>query len=65
MGFVCADRLPLGYGGIVVVPALDKRTLRIHSTVLRCREVTPGWYDGALYFNRPQIDLRIEPPAGT
>jgi hypothetical protein len=23
-------------------------------TVLRCRQAAPGWYEGAIYFNRSQ-----------
>jgi hypothetical protein len=27
----------------------------IRCTLLRCRETAPGWYEGALHFNRNQI----------
>jgi hypothetical protein len=59
MGFICPERLPLGYGGLVLLPAPDGRILHVHCTTLRCREATPGWYDGAVYFNRPQVDFRM------
>jgi hypothetical protein len=46
--------LPLGYGGIVELATPDGETVRAHCTLLRCRMAAPGWYEGALYFNRPQ-----------
>jgi hypothetical protein len=54
MGFITAQRLPLGYGGILELTDPDGQPARIHCTLLRCREVAPGWYEGALYFNREQ-----------
>jgi hypothetical protein len=54
MGFICSQRLPLGYGGILELTDPDGQPARIHCTLLRCREVAPGWYEGALYFNREQ-----------
>jgi hypothetical protein len=55
MGFVTPHRLPLGYGGIVQVPTpRTNRTVSIAGTLFRCREVTNGWFEGSLYFNREQ-----------
>lgn len=55
IGFVTAHRLPLGYGGVVQLPALGGgRLMSVNGTLFRCREVTSGWYEGALYFNREQ-----------
>jgi hypothetical protein len=54
LGFITKHRLPLGYGGTVRMTLPDGRDIVAHCTLLRCREATPGWYEGALYFNRPQ-----------
>ncbi len=54
LGFITRRRLPLGYGGLLTLPNPDGTPHRIDCTLLRCREVTRGWYEGALYFNRPQ-----------
>lgn len=60
MGFVGPDRLPLGFGGIVMLPGRDGLIRRIPCTILRCREASPGWFDSAVYFNRPQVEFRSE-----
>ncbi len=58
LGFVTASRLPLGYGGIVDLPDDFGNLIGVHCTLLRCREAAPGWFEGAVYFNReqPQFD---------
>jgi len=56
LGFITPHRLPLGYGGVVQLPT--PRTGRIASiagTLFRCREVSNGWFEGSLYFNREQF----------
>ena len=55
LGFITAHRLPLGYGGLVDLPAPDGVPVTIACTLLRCREAAPGWFEGALYFNRDQL----------
>ena len=55
LGFLTPHMLPLGYGGQVELPGPDGEMYSIHCTLLRCREATPGWYEGALYFNREQL----------
>jgi hypothetical protein len=57
LGFLTQVRLPLGYGGILTVKGPDGQELRLDVTLLRCREAVPGWFEGALYFNRPQHDF--------
>lgn len=59
LGFVCRHRLPLGYGGILELPAPDGRLLRIDCTLLRCREAVRGWFEGAVYFNREQFGFGL------
>lgn len=54
IGFITATRLPLGYGGQVRVFAPDGTTPVIACTITRCREAAPGWFEGAIYFNRSQ-----------
>ena len=54
LGFVTRHRLPLGYGGILTLPAPDSRVLKIDCTLLRCREAVQGWFEGSMYFNREQ-----------
>lgn len=59
LGFVTAHRLPLGYGGVIELAGPVGEPLRIHCTLLRCREAAPGWFEGGVYFNReqPMFDL--------
>jgi len=54
VGFISPHRLPLGYGGIIELLTPRGRKAKIECTLYRCREVVPGWYEGALYFNRDQ-----------
>jgi hypothetical protein len=54
LGFITSQRLPLGYGGVVDLPATDGTILSIACTLLRCRQASPGWYEGVVYFNREQ-----------
>jgi hypothetical protein len=54
LGFITRHRLPLGYGGTVELLGPSGRTVAAHCTLFRCREAAPGWYEGALYFNREQ-----------
>jgi hypothetical protein len=55
LGFLTRDRLPLGYGGWIELPAPNGRMMKIHCTLFRCRPAASGWYEGALYFNREQM----------
>lgn len=57
MGFVTTQRLPLGHGGFVEFVAPDGHRYKIQCTAQRCREVAPGWFDGAVCFNRDQPEL--------
>ncbi|MCC6424739.1 MAG: hypothetical protein IT447_14790 [Phycisphaerales bacterium] len=61
LGFVTQHQLPLGYGGILELPAPDGRLLRIDCTLLRCREAVRGWFEGAVYFNREQFGFGLIP----
>ena len=55
VGFITAHRLPLGYGGVVQLPTpRTGRLVSVNGTLFRCREISDGWFEGALYFNREQ-----------
>jgi len=60
MGFITPHRLPLGYGGEVELFTPRGHKLRVHCTLLRCRQAAPGWYEGAAYFNREQWSFQVE-----
>jgi hypothetical protein len=60
MGFITPHRLPLGYGGDVELFTPRGNKLRVHCTLLRCRQAAPGWYEGAAYFNREQWLFQVE-----
>ena len=57
LGFITPTRMPLGHGGLVHLPRPNGDTLAVHCTLLRCREAAPGWFEGAVYFNREQPEL--------
>lgn len=57
VGFITPHRLPLGYGGTLELPHPDGGTAVVHCTILRCREASPGWFEGSVYFNREQSAL--------
>lgn len=59
LGFLADQPVPLGYGGTVEFVAPDQQTLSVACVVHRCRECVPGWYEGALHFNRVQSSLRF------
>jgi hypothetical protein len=54
IGVLCAQPLHLSHGGLLRLPGPCGPAMEIYATVLRCREVAPGWYEAALYFNREQ-----------
>jgi hypothetical protein len=57
VGFITPHRLPLGHGGFISFVAPDGRPRRIQCTLHRCREAAPGWFEGAVCFNREQPEL--------
>jgi hypothetical protein len=60
VGFITAHRLPLGYGGWIELFTPRGEKVRVNCTLFRCREAAPGWYEGALYFNREQWQFEVE-----
>lgn len=57
LGFITPHRLPLGYGGLLEIIFPDGRVRNLPATIYRCREAAPGWFEGALHFNRYQPEL--------
>jgi len=58
IGFITRERLPLGYGGMLrLASPKTSKTLNIACTLYRCRMAAPGWYEGALHFNRDQAEF--------
>jgi hypothetical protein len=55
LGFITSHRLPLGYGGWVELPDPAGDALKVNCTLFRCRQISTGWYEGAMYFNRNQM----------
>jgi hypothetical protein len=55
VGFLTDRCLHLNHGGMLSIPSpVDGMPMNVACTVLRCREVAPGWYEGAVHFNREQ-----------
>ncbi|QOV89630.1 hypothetical protein [Humisphaera borealis] len=57
MGFVTREMLPVGRGGAVEIPTADGAPLRASITVVRCRDIGLGWFEGSLHFVRDLFDL--------
>ena len=47
VGFVCRMPLPPGSNAMLHIDGARGRPLRVMCCVLRCREVMPGWFEGA------------------
>lgn len=60
VGFLTARRLPLSHGGILYITSPTQRLMQVYCTILRCREAAPGWYEGAVYFNRQQQCFSVD-----
>lgn len=60
LGFVTPHRLPLGYGGLIELPHPQGGMMTITCTLYRCRQAAPGWYEGAVYFNREQPEFAVD-----
>jgi len=54
LGFITRQRLPLGYGGTLIVRDAQGHSVQADCTVHRCRETVSGWFEGCLAFNRAQ-----------
>ena len=54
VGVLSPQPLTLSHGGVIRIRSPKGEMIEVACTVLRCREVAAGWYEGALYFNREQ-----------
>ena len=54
VGFVCRIPLPPGSNAMLHIDGAHGRPLRLMCCVLRCREVTPGWFEGAALLFREE-----------
>jgi len=61
LGFLTEQALPLSHGGVISLAGPDGEVIDVNCAVLRCRMAAPGWYEGAVYFNRPQRAFEIGP----
>ena len=61
VGFVSRMPLPVGSNAMLHIDGTHGRPLRLMCCVLRCREVMPGWFEGAalLFKEEPML----APPA--
>jgi hypothetical protein len=57
IGFITRYRLPLGYGGNVCILTPQGGLMTVPCVVLRCRQVSSGYFEGSLYFNREQFEF--------
>jgi hypothetical protein len=47
VGFVMQDPLPVGKDAVLFIAGADREGMQLRCCILRCREVLPGWYEGA------------------
>ena len=60
VGFICRTPLPVGSTAMLHIDGAHGRTLRLMCCVLRCREVTPGWFEGAALLFREEPMLAAD-----
>ncbi len=60
LGFLTPHLLPLGYGGVIHLESPAHEPVSVACTLLRCREITKGWYEGSLCFNRERNDFVVD-----
>lgn len=54
VGFVCRMPLPPGSTAMLHIDGAHGRPLRVMCCVLRCRELMPGWFEGAALLFREE-----------
>jgi hypothetical protein len=57
MGFLCSRQLPISHGGVVLILNFNGDMEKIACIVLRSREASANWFEGAVHFNRPQASF--------
>ncbi len=58
LGFVCAEPFPVGREATVTLLSPRHTLLDVRGCILRCREVTPDWFEGAIIFAQRHDALR-------
>ena len=54
VGFISRVPVPVGSNAMLHIAALHGRPLKVMCCVLRCREVMPGWFEGAAVLFREE-----------
>ena len=54
VGFLSRMPLPVGSNAMLHIDGMHGRPLKLMCCVLRCREVTPGWFEGAAVLFREE-----------
>jgi len=57
VGIVTRCTLPVGQSATLQIKGSDGVDIRARGCILRCREVLPGWYEGAVLFEHEQPSL--------
>ena len=57
VGIITQTPLPVGQFGLLQIKGGDGVDIRARGCILRCREVLPGWYEGAILFEQEQMTL--------
>jgi hypothetical protein len=65
VGFITQVPLLAGYPAVLHLKAPDGSQVMARGCVLRCREIVPGWYEGAIQFQNEQPLLSVGAINGT
>ena len=58
VGFVTQHPLPVAKDVMLTIAA-GGQMLRLRGSIVRCREIMPGWYDGAVLLHEEEHRLRL------
>jgi hypothetical protein len=54
LGFITWHRLPVGAEGVLHLPLSDHESHQVPCCIMRCRDFSDGWYEGAVFFLEEQ-----------
>ena len=60
MGFLTDEPLPVGAAATLHVPMPDLAVRAVACSVVRCRLIEPGWFEGAVVFEQKHPEFAIE-----
>lgn len=60
VGFVSRERVRVARDALLHLPLPEGQVHHVGGWILRCREVLPGWYEGAVLFDREQPEFSPE-----